>query len=286
MIVAVTGSPRSANSPLRAAGHRPGRPRCWSRWRHRADRPRSRTVLGVLGLALLVAALVFLVYSSWRIITWLLIALFLAMALNPAVEFFERRGLRRVFAALIVLVLAVAVIAGFLYLVLPPLIDQIAEFVDAVPGLVEELTRGEACSVSRTRLPDRRADPRGAPGSRARQRSRSDHAGALDRAERRHGSRRGRRHRLPHAVHADRRPTPAPLDGGSSPRGPAGTLGADGPWDLQDGRRLRVRQPADQLHRVHRGARHPPRDRRPVLVRSRSWPVCSISCRSPSTSPP
>ena len=41
------------------------------------------------------------------------------------------------------LVLAVAVIAGFLYLVLPPLIDQIAEFVDAVPGLVEELTRGE-----------------------------------------------------------------------------------------------------------------------------------------------
>ena len=65
------------------------------------------------------------------------------MALNPAVEFIMRRGLRRVFAALIVLVLAVAVIAGFLYLVLPPLIDQIAEFVDAVPGLVEELTRGE-----------------------------------------------------------------------------------------------------------------------------------------------
>ena len=109
----------------------------------RIVRVRTRTVLGVLGLALLVAALVFLVYSSWRIITWLLIALFLAMALNPAVEFFMRRGMRRVFAALIVLVLAVAVIAGFLYLVLPPLIDQIAEFVDAVPGLVEELTRGE-----------------------------------------------------------------------------------------------------------------------------------------------
>ena len=109
----------------------------------RIVRVRPRTVLGVLGLALLVAALVFLVYSSWRIITWILIAVFLAMALNPAVEFFERRGIRRVFAALLVLILAVAVIAGFLYLVLPPLIDQITEFVDAVPGLVQELTRGE-----------------------------------------------------------------------------------------------------------------------------------------------
>jgi predicted PurR-regulated permease PerM len=48
-----------------------------------------------------------------------------------------------VFAALVVLVITVAAIGGLLYLLLPPLIDQIAEFVDAVPGLVEELTRGE-----------------------------------------------------------------------------------------------------------------------------------------------
>ena len=54
-------------------------------------RVRPRTVLGVLGLACSSRPWVF-VYSSWRIITWILIALFLAMALNPAVEFFERRG--------------------------------------------------------------------------------------------------------------------------------------------------------------------------------------------------
>jgi len=109
----------------------------------RIVRVRSRTVLSVLGLVLTVAILAFLVFKSWRIVTWILIALFLAMALNPAVEFFARRGMRRSFAAILVFALAFVAIGGLLYLVLPPLVSQITEFVEAVPGLVQELTRGE-----------------------------------------------------------------------------------------------------------------------------------------------
>ncbi len=109
----------------------------------RIVRVRSRTVLSVLGLALLVALLVFLIYAASRVITWIFIALFLAMALNPGVEFFVRRGVRRVFAAILVYLLAFVVIGLLLYLVLPPLISQISDFVDAVPGLVQELTRGQ-----------------------------------------------------------------------------------------------------------------------------------------------
>ncbi len=86
--------------------------------------------------------------------------------------------------------------------------------------------RRRPARVPRARLPDRRADPRGAPGSWPRKRPRSDDAGALDRAERRNGGGRRRRDRLPHAVHAHRRPTSAPVDRRtSSPRarGPAGS---------------------------------------------------------------
>src|ERR671925_37024 len=90
---------------------------------------RPRTILIVLGILLATLALLALVYLAWHIITWILIAVFLALALNPAVEFFERRGLRRGLAAGVVFILAVVAIAGLGFLVIPPLVDQIRDFI-------------------------------------------------------------------------------------------------------------------------------------------------------------
>lgn len=103
---------------------------------------RPRTILSILGIVLAVAALLTLVYLAWHVITWLLIALFLALALNPAVEIFERRGLRRGLASAVVFVLAFAVIAGIGFLVLPPLLDQVRAFIEAVPDFIDDLTAG------------------------------------------------------------------------------------------------------------------------------------------------
>jgi predicted PurR-regulated permease PerM len=103
---------------------------------------RPRTVLLVLGLTLLVIAGLALVYLAWHVITWILIALFLAAALNPAVEFLIKRGLRRGVAAAIVFVATLLAIAGLGFLVLPPLVSQIRDFVEAVPDLVDDLTKG------------------------------------------------------------------------------------------------------------------------------------------------
>lgn len=103
---------------------------------------RPRTILVVLGIVLAVAALLTFVYLAWHVITWLLIALFLALALNPAVEIFERRGLRRGLASAVVFVLAFAVIAGLGFLVLPPLVDQVRDFIEAVPDFIDDLTAG------------------------------------------------------------------------------------------------------------------------------------------------
>jgi predicted PurR-regulated permease PerM len=103
---------------------------------------RPRTVLVILGVTLFVFATVALVYLAFHVITWVLIAAFLAAALNPAVEYFERRGMRRGLAAALVFVVAVLALTGLGFLLIPPLVDQVTKFVEAVPDLIDDLTKG------------------------------------------------------------------------------------------------------------------------------------------------
>jgi predicted PurR-regulated permease PerM len=103
---------------------------------------RPRTILVVLGILLATLGILAFVYLAWHVITWILIAIFLALALNPGVEFFERRGLRRGYATGLVVVLALAVIAGLGFLLIPPLVNQVRSFVDYVPQVIDDLTAG------------------------------------------------------------------------------------------------------------------------------------------------
>ncbi|WP_185442376.1 AI-2E family transporter [Kribbella qitaiheensis] len=103
---------------------------------------RARTLLAGLGILLGVGAALWLVLRAEKGLTIIAIALFLALALNPAVEFFQRHGLRRGFAVATVYVLAVMIFALLALVFIPPLVTQMTHFVSAVPGLVDELTRG------------------------------------------------------------------------------------------------------------------------------------------------
>jgi predicted PurR-regulated permease PerM len=103
---------------------------------------RPRTILVVLGILLATVGLLAFVYLAWHVITWILIAVFLALALNPAVEFFETKGLRRGYSTGLVVILAIGAIVGLGFLLIPPLIDQVVSFVDYVPQVVDDLTRG------------------------------------------------------------------------------------------------------------------------------------------------
>jgi predicted PurR-regulated permease PerM len=103
---------------------------------------RPRAILVVLGIFLATAAIITFLYLAWHVITWILIALFLTLALNPAVEAFERRGMKRVWASAIVFILALLAFTGLGFLLIPPLIDQVTQFIDDVPGLIDDLTRG------------------------------------------------------------------------------------------------------------------------------------------------
>ena len=103
---------------------------------------RPRTIFLVLGIAVLVGLALVLVLLAWHVLTWILIAALLAAALNPAVEAFERRGLRRGYAASIVFGIALLVLTGIGFLVIPPLVSQVSDFMNAVPDFIDDITAG------------------------------------------------------------------------------------------------------------------------------------------------
>jgi predicted PurR-regulated permease PerM len=83
------------------------------------------------------------VWIARHVLAWVVIALFLALALNPLVGWIERRtGLPRGpaigLAYLIVLIAIVGVGASFV----PKLIDEVNGFVQALPNYVHDLTHG------------------------------------------------------------------------------------------------------------------------------------------------
>jgi predicted PurR-regulated permease PerM len=103
---------------------------------------RPRTVVMVLAITLGALLLLALGYLAWQAISWLLIAAFLAMALNPAVEFFEHRGLRRGFASAVVFSLAIIVFGAIAFLVVPPLVSEVVDFVENLPAILRDLENG------------------------------------------------------------------------------------------------------------------------------------------------
>ncbi len=103
---------------------------------------RPRTVLVVVGIAVLVGLVLVLGYLAWQVLTWILISILLAAALNPAVESIERRGLGRPWAASLVFALALLVLTAIGFLVIPPLVDQVTDFIEAIPDIADDLVAG------------------------------------------------------------------------------------------------------------------------------------------------
>ena len=109
----------------------------------RIVRFRARTILAVLGIVLAVAALLELLWMARQVLTWILIALFLALALDPVVAFLMRRGIRRRGMAIGTTFLLLFIgIAGLGLTFIPTLVNEVNDFIDAVPGFVEDLTEG------------------------------------------------------------------------------------------------------------------------------------------------
>jgi predicted PurR-regulated permease PerM len=104
---------------------------------------RPRTIAVAAGTVLAIAAALWVLYLAHRVLTWVLISAFLALAMDPAVRSLQRRGIRsRAAAAGVVYLIAFAGIAALAALFIPTLVSQVNDFVDAVPGYVRDLTHG------------------------------------------------------------------------------------------------------------------------------------------------
>ena len=102
-----------------------------------------RTVVAVIAVVIAAWAALSLLSVTRQVITWLLVALFFAMALNPAVDWFLRHGIKRRGQAVgLTTVLTLVGVAAIGYAFIPTLVHQVNEFVQAVPGYVDDVTKG------------------------------------------------------------------------------------------------------------------------------------------------
>src|SRR3954452_11964701 len=108
----------------------------------RLVRIRVRTVLAILGIVVSTFVVLDLLWIARGVLTWIVIAAFLALALNPAVEALVRRGLGRRTAVAIVFLVTIAAIVGIAALFVPTLVNEVNGFRKAVPGYVDDVTHG------------------------------------------------------------------------------------------------------------------------------------------------
>ena len=96
--------------------------------------------LGGLG-ALSALALGWVMWSVSGVLIQILVAFFIAAGLDPSVEWLERRGLRRSFAVVVVIVVVLAALGLFLVAFVPVITDQVRAITDNAPEWFDALQR-------------------------------------------------------------------------------------------------------------------------------------------------
>lgn len=104
---------------------------------------RTRTVVRLLAIAIGVLVLVELVLAARRVLTWVAIALFLALALDPLVNLIQRRmRLKRAPAIVVAYILLLLASAAVGWSFVPKLTDEVNGFARALPGYIHDVTHG------------------------------------------------------------------------------------------------------------------------------------------------
>jgi predicted PurR-regulated permease PerM len=119
----------------------PGRPDAQFGNLGRPLRRDSAFLLGFFGAlgVLLALAIVHALAQARSVLILIVVALFLAVGLNPVVESLTRRGMRRGMAIAIVFVVVIGAFVGFGFAVVPPVIEQTQAFVKELPNYLDDL---------------------------------------------------------------------------------------------------------------------------------------------------
>lgn len=81
--------------------------------------------------------------AASQIFVLLIISLFLAMGLNPAVEFFRRRGLSRSWSIAAILSVVLLFVLLLALLIIPPVVRQTTSLIENAPALLENLKNNQ-----------------------------------------------------------------------------------------------------------------------------------------------
>ncbi|SCL51123.1 AI-2E family transporter [Micromonospora chersina] len=107
------------------------------------DRLTARRALIVIGLVLTTLVVLALVWQTRLVLSWLVAAAFLAVALNPVVNRVQQRLVRRrAVAALLVFVAALVAVAALGVVLVVPLLNELARFAQQAPDLLREARAG------------------------------------------------------------------------------------------------------------------------------------------------
>ncbi len=104
---------------------------------------RTRTVVRLLAIVFAAYALFRIFELSRSVLSWILVAVLLALALDPFVSWIERRTHLGRAASIALAYLAVLIaLAGVGLTFLPKLVDEVQGLADATPDYIEDITKG------------------------------------------------------------------------------------------------------------------------------------------------
>jgi predicted PurR-regulated permease PerM len=104
-----------------------------------------RTIIATIGLVLVTALALLLLYKIQHVLVWLVVALFFTIALYPVTAWVERRITkgRRTLATILVFLVLVLVLAGLVTAFAVPLATEGASFATQLPQLISDARAGQ-----------------------------------------------------------------------------------------------------------------------------------------------
>jgi predicted PurR-regulated permease PerM len=114
-------------------------------------------LLGTLGVGVGLLIITSIANLS-TIITYIGAALFLALGLDPAISWLERRGLPRWAAILIVMTGVGLLVAALILTVAPIIVEQVSQFVEEIPRIVELVSSQQWIDTLKEQFPQIRVD--------------------------------------------------------------------------------------------------------------------------------
>jgi predicted PurR-regulated permease PerM len=104
-----------------------------------------RTILATIGLVLATALALYIVVETRRVLTWIVVGAFFAVALYPVVGWVQRRmlgGRRRALATFLVFLVVFLLLAALLAAFAVPLVNEGTRFAGQLPNLIDDARSG------------------------------------------------------------------------------------------------------------------------------------------------